>query len=65
MGARAARLLYLVRHGETDWNAALRWQGHTDVPLNANGRAQARLLAAWAREVGLAGIVASDLCRAE
>jgi uncharacterized phosphatase len=57
-------LLYLVRHGETDWNLARRVQGSTDIPLNATGRAQAlatgQLLAS--REWDL--VVSSPLSRA-
>jgi probable phosphoglycerate mutase len=62
---RRVRVLYVARHGETDWNAQARWQGHTDVPLNETGRAQARVLAHTLRTAGLAGVVASDLVRAQ
>jgi probable phosphoglycerate mutase len=58
------RLVYVARHGETDWNAAGRWQGHTDVPLNETGRAQAKALAERLRGARLAGVVSSDLSRA-
>ncbi len=60
----AERLVYLARHGETDWNVEQRWQGHTDIALNPTGHAQARALAAAMATVPLAGIVSSDLLRA-
>ncbi len=58
--------ILLIRHGQTSWNAAGRWQGHTDVPLNEVGREQGRLLAqrlvAWPWPV--ATLYSSDLKRA-
>jgi probable phosphoglycerate mutase len=57
-------MLFLARHGQTDWNAAGRWQGHTDVPINEYGRAQARALAERMRREGVAAVASSDLARA-
>jgi broad specificity phosphatase PhoE len=56
--------LLLVRHGETDWNAERRWQGHADVPLNDRGREQAQRLAEELAAEKLDAICASDLARA-
>jgi probable phosphoglycerate mutase len=60
----ARKVVFLARHGETDWNVQGRWQGHTDIPLNEKGRQQARAVAAALRGAGLAGLVSSDLSRA-
>lgn len=38
-------MIYVVRHGETEWNAINKVLGRTDIPLNANGMNQARELA--------------------
>jgi probable phosphoglycerate mutase len=55
---------WFLRHGETDWNAQGRSQGNVDIPLNANGLAQAHRAAALLRHRGIASIVASPLSRA-
>jgi 2,3-bisphosphoglycerate-dependent phosphoglycerate mutase len=56
--------LLLVRHGETDWNAKGRLQGHTDRPLNKRGRRQAQALAEELAEQEISAVYSSDLARA-
>ncbi len=53
-----------VRHGRTAWNAEKRFQGRSDIPLDAEGRAQAQALAAYLRPEDFAFALASDLSRA-
>lgn len=38
-------MIYLVRHGQTEWNLAKKTQGHTDIPLNDSGKKEAELVA--------------------
>ena len=57
--------LYVVRHGETDWNVAQRWQGHADIPLNEAGRAQAAETAAALARFSFGAVVSSPLSRAK
>lgn len=54
----------VVRHGETDWNQAGILQGWLDVPLNEQGRRQARVLAAAFAGSGFSRVYASSLARA-
>ncbi len=63
MPAGPARL-WLVRHGQTDWNAQRRIQGHTPTELNEVGRQQAAKLALWFGRRSFQAIWSSDLPRA-
>jgi broad specificity phosphatase PhoE len=56
--------ILLARHGETDWNAGRRFQGHADPPLNERGLAQARELSRALAHLQLDAVYSSDLRRA-
>jgi broad specificity phosphatase PhoE len=62
---RYGRILFLFRHGETDWNREGRLQGRTDTLLNTTGLAQARALAEKLLTHRLDAVVSSDLSRAQ
>jgi len=55
--------VYLVRHGETQWNAERRIQGQSDSPLTENGEHQARLVAKRAKALNITHVITSDLGR--
>jgi alpha-ribazole phosphatase len=54
----------LVTHGQTDWTVARRYQGHTDIPLNDEGRRQALRLQRHLAGENIQAVFASDLRRA-
>ena len=56
---------WFLRHGETDWNARNLSQGAVEVPLNANGLAQAHRAAALLRGRGIATLISSTVGRAQ
>jgi len=61
---RAAVKLYMIRHGQTDWNVAGRIQGRQDIPLNAQGRLQARALAEGMSDRPVTAVYSSPQIRA-
>ncbi len=62
--SRPEAVVYLIRHGETAWNAEGRFQGNVDTPLSALGRAQAEAAGRRLAGSGLRLVLSSDLARA-
>lgn len=56
--------IVLIRHGQTDWNAVGKMQGHSDIPLNSVGQAQALELSEELKHLNFAAAYSSDLSRA-
>ncbi len=57
--------VYLLRHGQTDWNVAKRWQGNTNIELNSTGIKQAECVAKRFENKEVSAIYASNLDRAK
>lgn len=56
--------IYVIRHGETDWNKNHRFQGQTDIKLNETGREQAIKLRPLMQQLQIESVYASTLSRA-
>ena len=59
-----ANTIILWRHGQTDWNVANKFQGHTDIPLNSVGEYQVKHAARLVVDMKPTAIISSDLSRA-
>ena len=58
-------IIYLTRHGETEWNEKKLVQGHTDIPLNKKGVEQAKQLGRELKNIHFEAVFSSDLLRAK
>jgi broad specificity phosphatase PhoE len=56
--------IYVVRHGETEWNKEEVFRGRMDIPLNDNGRRQAERVGAYFTDRPASRILSSPLARA-
>ncbi len=56
--------ILLIRHGQTDWNLQGRYQGHSDIDINSEGRRQARKLSTRLQGEKLDAVYSSDRVRA-
>jgi broad specificity phosphatase PhoE len=63
VNAARSRTWYLVRHGETEWNASARLQGQLDSPLTARGREHALASGRLLARLGVDAMFASPLGR--
>ena len=57
-------MIYIVRHGETNWNVQNRYQGRTNIPLNENGYKQALEAHEKVKDVHFDVVISSPLDRA-
>ena len=57
-------MLYLTRHGQTDWNVIRRYQGATDIMLNDKGREQARAVQIGLKDIKFDRVISSPRIRA-
>ena len=57
--------VYIIRHGETDWNVARRLQGRSDIPLNENGKRLAQITSEALADIPFTCIYTSPLQRAK
>jgi len=55
--------VYLIRHGETEWNAKGKYLGLTDIPLNDNGESQAKALSSFLSKERIDAVYSSALTR--
>ena len=57
-------MIYIVRHGQTDWNLEGRFQGRIDIELNEKGREQAKLTKEKLKNIKFDKVISSPLKRA-